>query len=100
LQGAREHGQEAARAAVQSVLYQQLYRQFNDMDHFHTDTKTILEEAAYQLQLRLQGPKVFDICCCAIGVTLIQLRADLEGNYSRVISGPADPHSFNPEPAE
>lgn len=100
LLGSQAYGQEASRAAVQAVLHQQLWRQFNELDHFSTDTTSILEEAAYQLQLRLQGPRVFDICLCAIAAILTKLRVDLERSYPEVIAGPEDPHSAKPQPAE
>lgn len=78
LRRGRSRDQEAARAAVQNVLYKQLYRKFHDMDHYSTDAAGILDEAAYQLQLRLQGPEVSEICYYAISIVLAKLRQDLE----------------------
>lgn len=71
-------GEEPVRAAVQDVLYQQLHRQFNDVDQPYVEAGMILGEAAYQLQVRLRGPEVVDICYYAIVAVLAQLRADLQ----------------------
>ncbi|GAB1316224.1 hypothetical protein MFIFM68171_06434 [Madurella fahalii] len=71
-------GDSSPRAAVQDVLHQHLYRQFTDIGQLQSDPNIALEEAAYQLQLRLQGPKVLDICYYAIVATLAQLARDLE----------------------
>lgn len=62
---------EPVRLAVQEILRRQL-RQLglsNNMDHFYR----ILQEAAYQLQRRLQGPQVLAICHAAIGAVLAEL---------------------------
>lgn len=75
----QEQGQDSSpRAAVQDVLHQHLYYHFRDMSQFQSDPSIALEEAAYQLQLRLQGPEVLDICYYAIVATLAQLARDLE----------------------
>ena len=77
-----EDEESALRAAIQDVLYQHLYRQFNGVEQLAVDTAQILEEAAYQLQRWIQGPRKFDICYCAICATLVQLRGDLGGSVS------------------
>jgi hypothetical protein len=69
--------EEPTRPAVQDVLYQQLYSRFGDVDHFYADITRALEEAAYQLQIRLQGPKVLDICFLAIVTVLVQLAGEM-----------------------
>ncbi|KAK4154172.1 hypothetical protein C8A00DRAFT_14691 [Chaetomidium leptoderma] len=74
LQSYHGHGaEEPVRPAVQEVLYQQLQPRFGDVDHFYTDITMILEEAAYQLQSRLQGPEVLEICFYAIVTVLAKL---------------------------
>lgn len=69
--------EEPVRPAVQEVLYQQLYSRFRDVDHFYPDIIRALEEAAYQLQVRLQGPNVIDICFLAIVTVLVELTGDV-----------------------
>ncbi|KAL2022021.1 hypothetical protein VTK56DRAFT_6261 [Thermocarpiscus australiensis] len=97
LQKLREQGLDASpRAAVQDVLHQELHRRFNNTDQTHTDTSKILEEAAYQLQLRLQGPEVSEICYYAILSVLAGLATDLENDYWGLMSAPADPSSYSP----
>ncbi|KAK4100068.1 hypothetical protein N658DRAFT_567759 [Parathielavia hyrcaniae] len=70
--------EEPVRPAVQDVLYQELSPRFHTMDRFHAEMARILEEAAYQLQIRLQGPKVVDICYYAIVAVLARLIQDPE----------------------
>ncbi|KAL2130904.1 hypothetical protein VTI74DRAFT_5810 [Chaetomium olivicolor] len=59
------------RLAVQDILRHQLYQQkvSNNMDNF----SRTLQEAAYQLQRRLQGPEVPKICHAAIGAVLAEV---------------------------
>ncbi|KAJ4287086.1 hypothetical protein N0V88_007780 [Collariella sp. IMI 366227] len=62
---------EPVRLAVQEILRRQL-RQLslsNNMDPLYR----VLQEAAYQLQRRLQGPNVLAICHAAIGAVLAEL---------------------------
>ncbi|KAK4126670.1 hypothetical protein N657DRAFT_661066 [Parathielavia appendiculata] len=74
LQRQLEQGfEEPVRPAVQDILYQELSPRFHKMDLFHAEMTRILEEAAYQLQIRLQGPKVIDICYYAIVAILARL---------------------------
>lgn len=86
--------EEPVRPAVQDVLYRQLYPCFSDIDHSSTDISRILEEAAYQLQIRLQGPNVLGICFYAILTILVELTTDpgtAETNASS--SGSVDVHN-------
>ncbi|KAK3305382.1 uncharacterized protein B0T15DRAFT_511304 [Chaetomium strumarium] len=74
-----KQGLEASpRAAVQRVVYELLHRQLNDADGCYTDANLVLEEAAYQLQVQVQGEEALDICYLAIVSVLAELRADLE----------------------
>jgi hypothetical protein len=74
----QDQGQDSSpRAAVQDVLYRHLYRQFKDGEQFQEDPSRTLREAAYQLQLRLQGPKVPEICYYALLAVLAKLAEDL-----------------------
>jgi hypothetical protein len=75
------------RAAVQSIVYELLHQQFLDPDGCYTDTNLILQEAAYQLQVQVQGEEALDICYLAIVSVLAQLSADLEAEcYGRSTS--------------
>jgi hypothetical protein len=69
--------EEPVRPAVQDVLYQKLYSRFSGVDHFYADITRALEEAAYQLQIRLQGPNVLEICFLAIVTVLVELAGDM-----------------------
>ncbi|KAK4244114.1 hypothetical protein C7999DRAFT_17592 [Corynascus novoguineensis] len=71
---------EPVRPAVQDILYQQLKPRFSDIDYYYTDIIRLLEEAAYHLQIRLQGPEVFEICSIAIAAVLAMLSADPEAD--------------------
>ncbi|KAL2144562.1 hypothetical protein VTI28DRAFT_8975 [Corynascus sepedonium] len=64
---------EPVRPAVQDILYQQLKPRFSDINHYYIDIIRLLEEAAYHLQIRLQGPEVFEICSIAIAAVLAML---------------------------
>lgn len=100
----QEQGQDSSpRAAVQHVLRAHLYRQFRDMDmdplFLTTDPLAVLEEAAYQLQLCLQGPKVLGICYYAIVAVLAQLARDLEAADELFSSSSSSPHPDTLSPA-
>jgi hypothetical protein len=82
--------EEPVRPAVQDVLYQQLRPRFDDMDRFHADIPRILEEAAFHLQIRVQGPKVVDICYYAIVTVLAELIREPEADMNAVSSEPVD----------
>ncbi|KAK4142051.1 uncharacterized protein C8A04DRAFT_30307 [Dichotomopilus funicola] len=71
--------EEPVRPAIQEVLYQQLRPLFNNRDYHHLSIIRLLEEAAYQLQIRLQDPKVLDVSFWAIATVLHRLsREELE----------------------
>lgn len=71
--------EEPVRPAIQEVLYQQLRPQFSNRDYYHLSITQLLEEAAYQLQIRLQDPKVLDVSFLAIATVLHRLsREELE----------------------
>ena len=82
--------EEPVRLAVQAVLRQQLDLRFGDTDHFYPEIVRLLQEAAYQLQIRLQGPDVIDICFLAIAAVLASLTGNLEADNNGVSSGQAD----------
>ena len=75
IQGYREQGvDEPARPGVQDVLSQHLYVRFRAIEPFsYPEIGQILKEAAYQLQVRLQGPEALDICYLAIAAVLAEL---------------------------
>ncbi len=62
-----------ARRAVQKVLKTQLSSHFSSEDPSDSVTTSILQHAAYQLQIRLEGPEVINICYYAILTILTQL---------------------------
>ena len=63
-----------ARPSVQHVLLQHLYPRFSDLEHFsYPEINQILKEAAYQLQVRLEGPEAIGICYVAIAAVLAEL---------------------------
>ncbi|KAK3332431.1 hypothetical protein B0T19DRAFT_103152 [Cercophora scortea] len=66
------------REAIQEVLYRTLYCTFTDPEKAYTDTSMALYEAAYQLQLRVEGPEASDISYYAIMAVLDQLRKQLQ----------------------
>lgn len=68
--------EEPIRPAIQDVLYRHLQPRFYDPDLYYTEIIQLLEEAAYQLQLRLQGPQVLNICFVAIAAVLTMLSGD------------------------
>ena len=82
--------EEPVRPAVQDVLHQQLYLRLGDTDHFYHEIIRLLQEAAYQLQIRLQGPEVMDICFYAIAAVLADLTGDPETDNNDVSSGLVD----------
>ncbi|KAH6617261.1 hypothetical protein F5144DRAFT_499089 [Chaetomium tenue] len=89
----RHQGQsdeEPVRLAVQAVLYQQLDLRLGDTDHFYHEIIRLLQEAAYQLQIRLQGPNVIDICYYAIAAVLADLTGDPEADNNGASSRLAD----------
>jgi hypothetical protein len=101
LQRHRDQGtEEPVRPAVQDVLYQQLHPRFGDTDHYYTEIIRLLEEAAYQLQIRLQGPKVLDICFYAIVAVLAELTGDPDADNNGVGSGSADAPGQDSPPAQ
>ncbi|KAL2162383.1 hypothetical protein VTH06DRAFT_7296 [Thermothelomyces fergusii] len=70
----QDHGvEEPVRPAIQDVLYCHLQPRFSNIDRYYADIFQILEEAAYQLQVRLQGPRVLEICSIAIAAVLAML---------------------------
>jgi len=87
---------EPARPAVQDVLYQQLYPRISDVDLYYSDIIRILEEGAYQLQIRLQCPEVLDICYYALAAVLTELTGDPEEeSKGPAKSEPVDPQDPN-----
>jgi hypothetical protein len=82
--------EEPVRPAVQDVLYQQLRPRFDDMDRFHADIPRVLEEAAFHLQVRVQGPEVVDICYYAIVAVLAELIREPETEMNAVSAEPVD----------
>lgn len=64
---------EPVRPAVQDVLYQQLHPRIHDVDSYFDDIMRILEQAAYQLQIRLQCPEVLAICYYSLATVLTKL---------------------------
>lgn len=79
LQGYLRRGvDEPVRPAVQDVLYQQLHPRIHDVDSYYDDIMRILEEAAYQLQIRLQCPEVLGICFYSLATVLTKLIGDPE----------------------
>jgi len=93
LKARRDQGmEEPVRPAVQDVLYRQLQPLFGDIDHYYADIIRLLEEAAYQLQIRLQGPEVLEICSVAIAVVLAMLTGNTEADNSGVSSGWVEAH--------
>ncbi|KAH6842575.1 hypothetical protein B0I37DRAFT_417744 [Chaetomium sp. MPI-CAGE-AT-0009] len=92
--------EEPVRPAVQDVLYQQLYLRLGDTDHYYSEIIRLLQEAAYQLQIRLQGPKVIEICFYAIAAVLADMTGDPEASNNDVSSGPVDARSPNPGPTQ
>lgn len=65
------------REAVQDVLWRYLSRQLNDANHNRENVNTALQEAACQLQLRVQGEEAYNICYYAIAAVLADLREPL-----------------------
>ncbi|KAK4240221.1 hypothetical protein C8A03DRAFT_13431 [Achaetomium macrosporum] len=92
-----KQGLEASpRAAVQNIVYELLHRLFIDTDCCYTDTNLILEEAAYQLQVQVQGEEALDICYLAIVSVLAMLRADLEAECYGPNASAVETPSFHP----
>lgn len=87
--------EEPVRPAVQDVLRQQLYLRLGDIDHFYNEIIRLLQEAAFQLQKRLQGDEVMHICFYAIAAVLADLTGDPEADNNDVSSGLADAYSPN-----
>jgi hypothetical protein len=92
--------EEPVRPAVQDVLYQQLCLRLGDTDHFYPEIIRLLQEAAYQLQIRLQGPKVIEICFYAIAAVLADMTGEPEVDNNDVILGLAVARSPNPAPTQ
>jgi hypothetical protein len=87
--------EEPVRPAVQDVLHQQLYLRRGDTEHFYNENIRLLQEAAYELQRRLQGDEVIHICYYAIAAVLADLTGDPEADSNDVSLGLADGCSPN-----
>ncbi|AEO59225.1 hypothetical protein MYCTH_2307326 [Thermothelomyces thermophilus ATCC 42464] len=84
--------EEPVRPAIQDVLYRHLRPRFSDIDHYYADIIQLLEEAAYQLQVRLQGPQVMEICSIAIAAVLAMLSEDAGADNNGANPGWPDSH--------
>ena len=75
IQRYRDQGvDEPARPGVQDVLLHHLMHRFRAIEYFpYPEIDQILKEAAYHLQMRLQGPEALDICYLAIAAVLAEL---------------------------
>jgi len=65
------------RDAVQDVLRRYISRQLKDVNPNQTKISTALQEAACQLQLRVQGEEAYNICYYSIASVLARLREQL-----------------------
>lgn len=90
----------ADRKAVQNVLYHYLYQLFKEEGTFPVDPRVseALEEAACQLQLRLQGQEASRISYLAIVTVLAELQKQLANEDSGALGQEVPASSFLESP--